>query len=179
MFLLRSHTMQASALDQDAPEGVRRMVIRRDPVGGKPELVEMRWGLKPKETGGHAHRFIRSEEKSFPTHRCLIPASEFHIRRDKRSYRVRLDDGNFFYLAGIWRPASPFWPNACAVVTVDANADVSRYQDRQGAVIRRNRHLQWLDLTLPEAELLQPLPARSFVIEELTDTGEAQGLLAV
>jgi putative SOS response-associated peptidase YedK len=38
-----------------------------------------------------------------------------------------------------------------------ANADVARYRDRQMAVLRRRQQMDWLDLSRPEHELLQPL----------------------
>ena len=53
------------------------------------------------------------------------------------------------------------------MVTIEANPDVFFYQERQGAVLLRRQNMAWLDLTVPEEDLLQPLPARSFAIEEI------------
>jgi len=44
-------------------------------------------------------------------------------------------------------------------------ADVARYHDRQMAVLRRRQRMDWLDLSRPEHELLQPLPIGAFRIE--------------
>lgn len=130
-------------------------------------MVEAAWGLEPFERGGKPFKFIRSEGKTFPVMRCLVPASEFHVRNADRRFCVTLDDANFFYLAGIWRPTEGDWPLSYAVITIEANADVFLYQERQGAVLLRRQNMAWLDLAQSEAELLQPLPARSFAIEEI------------
>ena len=50
---------------------------------------------------GEPCRFVRSDRRAFSSHRCRIPASEFQIAAATRRYRVVLDGGNFFYLAGI------------------------------------------------------------------------------
>ncbi|MDO6415360.1 SOS response-associated peptidase family protein [Sphingomonas sp. BIUV-7] len=159
--------MQATAFESDAPLGARRAVIRRDAVDGSPELVELAWGLAAADPSELPFRFVRSEGRTFPTHRCLVPASEFHVSYRDRRYRFTLEDGNWFYLAGIWRPSVRGFPEAYAILTVAANPEVARYQDRQGALIRRNRHLHWLDGTLPEDEILQTPPPRTFLCEEI------------
>ena len=171
--------MQASPFESDAPLGARRAIIRRDPLDGKPELVELAWGLAPRGPDERPFRFVRSEGREFTTHRCLIPASEFHVAANNRRYRFRLEDGNWFYLAGIWRPATRDWPASYAVLTVPANPEVARYQDRQGALIRRNRHMPWLDLSLPEAEQMVTPPARTFIVEQIGQRGSAQPTLAL
>lgn len=171
--------MQAIAFDSNAPLGARRAIIRRDAADGKPELVELAWGLPPSEPAGRPFRFVRSEGRAFPSHRCLIPASEFHVTVGERRYRFSLEDRNWFYLAGIWRPATRDYPESYAILTVEANAEVARYQERQGALIRRNRHMQWLDLTLPEEEQLVTPPLRTFIVEELRDHGAIQPMLAI
>jgi putative SOS response-associated peptidase YedK len=91
-----------------------------------------------------------------------VPASEFRLTRRGQRYKFSLADGDWFYFAGIWRPASADWPEAYAMLTVEANADVAPYNDRQLAVLRRVQRMEWLDLTRPEEELLRPLPRRTF-----------------
>ena len=71
-------------------------------------------------------------------------------------------DGDSFYFAGIWRPASDDWPEAYAVLTVAANPDVAPFSDRQMVVIQRAARMAWLDDSVPEEELLRPLPACTF-----------------
>lgn len=157
--------MQAAAFDPDAPLNERRAIIRR--AGDEIEMVELSWGLRPKEPGGRPFRFVRSEGREFPTHRCLVPASEFSVRRGSRSWRCTLADGEHFYLAGIWRPATHDWPESYAILTVNANAEIGRYQDRQGAVILRGAHMAWLNFTKSEADQLVTLPAGTFSISEV------------
>ena len=168
--------MIATAFDSDAPLDARRAIIRRD--GGEIEMVELPWGLKPKEAGGRPSRFVRAEERKFLTHRCLIPASEFRVSRGGRRYRFSLEDHNWFYLAGIWRAATSEWPEAYAILTVEANAEVAHYQERQGAVLRRSQRMAWLDHTVPQATLLRALPPRSFSVEQMTPSGASQRVLA-
>lgn len=167
--------MQATPLDSDAPLGSRRAVIRYN--HSELELVELAWGLPPAPPNDHPFRFVRSEGRTFESNRCLIPASEFHVTVNSKRYRFALDDGNWFYLAGIWRRATANWPESYAILTIEANDDVALYQERQGAVLLRRQRMDWLDHLVPEEEILQPLPARSFAVEQLLKSGAAQTTL--
>lgn len=152
----------------DAPLGSHRAIIRRNPADlQEVEMVEAAWGSNPRFSDGVSYKFVRSEGRTFPAQRCLIPASEFHIRNGDQQFRVTLDTGNFFYLAGIWEPAMGDWPIGYRIITVDANPEVSRYQERHGAIIHRRQVMQWLDLTMPEVDLLVTPPANTFVIDEI------------
>lgn len=165
--------------DADAPLGSQPAIIRRNPEDPEEiEMVEARWGSNPRFSDGESYRFIRSEGKTFPSHRCLVPASEFHITVGERRYRVTLDGGNFFYIAAIWEPAMGDWPLSYRVVTVPANPEVARYQDRHGAIIQRRQNMQWLDALVPDADLLATPPAQTFVVEELFG-GRRQAALAL
>jgi putative SOS response-associated peptidase YedK len=169
-------SMIATAFDSDALLGSRRAIIRYN--AAELEMVELAWGFRPKTADDRPFRFVQSEGRTFPSHRCLIPASEFHVTTAKRRYKFALEDGNWFYLAGIWRPATQGWPESYAILTIEANPEVARYQERQGAVLLRRQRMDWLDSTTSEADLLQPLPARSFDVSELT-TGIAESLLPI
>jgi putative SOS response-associated peptidase YedK len=109
---------------------------------------------------------------SYPTNIVNQKKPLLGIPLDSISLGTTLDDGNWFYLAGIYRPATIDWPESYAILTIEANPDVARYQERQGAVLLRRQNMDWLDLTVPEADLLKPLPARSFEVEEI---GGAKG----
>jgi putative SOS response-associated peptidase YedK len=177
MFLNMSVT--PTPFDSDASDDNARLIIRKKPnEPGKPEMVKARWGSNPRFTDGVEFRFVRSEGKTFPSHRCLVPASEFQMRVGDKRYRARLDDGNFFYLAGIWEPPMGDWPLAFRIITVAANPEVSRYQERHGAIIFRRQVTQWLDQAAPEADLLETPPARTFVVEEIVE-GPRQSALAL
>lgn len=170
----------ATPFDSDAPEGSQRLIVRYKPdEPGKKEITSARWGTNPRFNDGIEFRFVRSEGKAFPAHRCLIPASEFQMRVGKKRYRVTLDDGNFFYLAGVWEPAMGDWPLAFRIITVAANPEVARYQERQGAIILRRQAMEWLDRTVNESDLLVTPSARLFRVEELGAGQFVQGALAL
>jgi len=154
--------------DSDAPFGSRRAIIRRNPNDcDEIEMIEAAWGSNPQFSDGVSYQFVRSEGRSFPSHRCLVPASEFHIRNADGKFRVTMEDGNFFYLAAIWEPAVGDWPVSYRIITVDANPDVMRYQERHGAIVYRRQVMHWLDATTPEAALLVTPPGNIFSIKEL------------
>ncbi len=155
--------MKATTFDMDAPVDERRIIVRYGDEG--VEMVELPWGLQPKELGDRPFTLVRAEGRTFPSHRCLVPASEFRLTHRGRRLTFSLADGDWFYFAGIWRPASQSWPEAYAVVTIEANDDVAPYRDRQMAVLRRRQRMDWLDLSRPEHELLKPLPIGAFRIE--------------
>jgi putative SOS response-associated peptidase YedK len=170
----------ATPFDLDAPEGSLRPIIRYKPgsPGGK-EIVNAHWGSNPRFTDGVEFRFVRSEGKTFPSHRCLVPASEFQMRVGDKRYRVTLEDGNFFYLAGVWEPPMGDWPLAFRIITVAANPEVSHYQERHGAIILRRKVMDWLDAIVPESELLVTPPARTFLIEQTGAKRPVQRTLAL
>lgn len=159
--------MSASVFNSDASLNERRVIIRRD--GDDVEMVKLPWGLQPREPGGRPFTVVRSEGRIFPSHRCLVPASEFRHRSDGKHYSFALACGDWFYFAGIWRPSTRDWPEAYAILTTSANDDVSPYHDRQMAVLRREQRMAWLDLTCPEEELLRPLRPGSYRVSRLRE----------
>jgi putative SOS response-associated peptidase YedK len=158
-------SMSATPFDLDAPLGQRRAIIRRNPDG--VEMVDSAWGLRPGPHADRPYTVIRAEGRTVSSHRCLVPASEFRLRSKGRAYSFTLANGDWFYFAGIWRPAKPDWPEAYAILTVEANPDVAPYHDRQMAVLRREQRLDWLDSQAPENDLLRPLPVGSFRVREV------------
>lgn len=163
--------MSAKVFDFDTPLDERRVIIRRseDDV----EMVELPWGLQPRQANRPVMVF-RAEGRSFSSHRCLVPASEFRHRSGGKNYSFSLSDGDWFYFAGIWRPATREWPEAYAVLTIPANDDIAPFHDRQMAVLRREQRMAWLDLTCPEEDILRPLPGGSFkVIEDRARNAQA------
>lgn len=175
MFLVCSKIMSATVFDSDASLDERRIIIRRD--GDDVEIVDLPWGLQPREAEGRPFTVVRAEGRTFPSHRCLIPASEFRHRSHGKHYSFSLSNGDWFYFAGIWQPATRQWPEAYAILSTTANDDVSPYHDRQMAILRRDQRMDWLDLTVPENELLRPLPAGSFNVARLQEHN-AQDALA-
>ena len=159
--------MNARAFHSDVSRGQRRVIVRRD--GGGIEMVELPWGLHPREAGGRPFTLVRAEGRSFPSHRCLVPASEVHHKGPGGPYAYALADGDWFYLAGIWRPGAQDWPEAFAILTTEANPDLAPLHDRQLAVLRRDQRMAWLDMTGAEHGLLRPLPAGSFGVLQPSD----------
>lgn len=144
-----------SPFDSDAADGTTHHIIRMKPDGlGKQELVNAHWGTNPRFSDGIEYRFVQAEGKTFPSHRCLVPVSDFRMKVGPKHYRVTREDGNFFYLAGVWEPPLAGWPLAFKVITVSANPEVSRYQDRHGATIERRQAMDWLADKVPAYELL-------------------------
>ncbi|OWK23141.1 hypothetical protein AJ87_41570 [Rhizobium yanglingense] len=164
--------MSANVFQSDAPLDERRVIIRRH--DGDVEMVELPWGLRPRNGGPRAVNVVRSEGRAFSTHRCLVPASEFR----HRCFSFSLANGDWFYFAGIWRPATPDWPEAYAILTIEANADLAPFHDRQMAVLTRDQRLAWLDGLLLEDEILHPLPAGTFRVRRHS-TSPVQTMLPV
>lgn len=138
---------------------------------GKIEMVNLIWGLEPAWPEERPFEVVRAEFRTFARNRCLVPASEFFHNHKGRRYRFTRRDGDHFYLAGIWRPATPRWPSAYAALTVEANEDVRGYAERQMVVIPRGRQMDWLDGKCPETEILTALPAGTFQAELWEDDG--------
>ena len=165
--------------DPDAPLGARRVIIRRNPEDiSEIEMVEAAWGSDPRYSGGVTYRFVRSEGQTFPSRRCLIPVSEFHLTVADKDHWVALENGKHFYIAGVWEPAMAEWPFCYRVITVAANPEVARYQDRHGAIIRRSQVMQWLDGIVPVADLIVTPPAHTFLIQEVA-ASTRQAVLAL
>jgi putative SOS response-associated peptidase YedK len=154
----------ATPFDLDTPLGQRRAIIRRN--GDDVEMVEAGWGLRPGPSSDRPFTLVRFEGRTFPTHRCLVPASDFRLPGRGRAYSFSLADGNWFYLAGIWRPATADWPESYAILTIAANEDVAAYHHRQMAVLTRAQRLNRLDAVVPEHELLRPMPVGSFRVRD-------------
>jgi putative SOS response-associated peptidase YedK len=81
----------------------------------------------------------------------VAPGIRAHVAQGGRRYRFALADGDWFYLAGIWQPGGQDWPESYAILTVAANPEVVRYQERQGAVLLRQQRMDWLDAMNPKA----------------------------
>ncbi|GFZ86346.1 SOS response-associated peptidase family protein [Sphingobium fuliginis] len=166
-YMFTSMDSKATPFDPDAL-GSRRAIIRRNPDDVEEiEMIEAAWGSDPRFSDGVRYEFIRSEGRSFPSNRCLVPASEFHIRNGEKKFRVTMEDGNFFYLAAIWEPAMGDWPVSYRIITVDANPEMMRYQERHGAIIQRRQVMQWLDCQVPETDLLVTPPAHLLLVKEI------------
>jgi putative SOS response-associated peptidase YedK len=127
-------------------------------------MVNMIWGFEPLERGGRPRTVFRAEGRSFSHNQCLIPASEFYLLLRGSRFRFKLADKDWFYYAGLWRPAVESWPQSYAIPNVPANPDIAPYRDRQLAIIRRSERLAWLDSEHPD-DVLRALRSGSFIVE--------------
>lgn len=159
-----NQTIRVANRTAPAPQvGEPGAVIRRS--GDGLEMVNLHWGLRPAEEGGRPYTTVRAEERVFPSHRCLLAASEFLVDEKRERWRFSLASGDHFYFAGLWRPAARGWPESYAIITTEANGDVAPLRKRQMAVILRPDRFAWLDHRVPEADLLRPLPDGTFRCE--------------
>jgi len=167
---------KATPFDMDALAS-RRAIIRRNPEDlHEIEIIEAVWGSNPRFSDGVSYEFIRAEGKRFPANRCLVAASEFHIRNGEKKFRAYREDGNFFYLAAIWEPAMGDWPVSYRIITVDANPEIIRYQARHGAMIERRDAQKWLSHAVPEEKLIITPQSGVFLVKEIAASPEQASL---
>lgn len=144
-------------------------VIRRRASG--VELVQLRWGLAPGRPKAPPVINFRSEGRRFTNGRCLVPASHFFEFTGKKSPKAKWKftqaGEDWFCFAGLWRPATADVPEAFTLLTTEPGPDVAPIHNRQMVVLEKTDWLAWLDSTRPEAELLRPLPAGNFCVEQV------------
>jgi putative SOS response-associated peptidase YedK len=140
------------------------------------ELTERVWA--PRAANKKPVFNFRSEKRDFSrSTRCLVPASHFfeftapadpkQKRKDK--WRFTLRGADWFCIAGIIRPDAIDDAPCFTMLTTEPGEDVAPHHDRQVVVLQRNDWGAWLDLTRPEAELLQPLPTGSLKAQKVRD----------
>jgi putative SOS response-associated peptidase YedK len=143
-------------------------VARR--AGDVVELAQMRFGMAPAKLH-HGPLFnLRSEGRHFAkSNRCLVIASGFYeftgTSYPKTKHRFTLNDAPCMAFAGVWRAGGGNQPDAFAMLTTAPGPDVAPIHNRQVVVLRPEMWRAWLDLSVPEAELLRPLPAGSLAVE--------------
>jgi hypothetical protein len=69
--------MTVKAFNPDSPLNERRMVIRRS--GEDVEMVDLPWGLQPREPGARRYAVLHAEDRIFPSHRPLSKHPRFDI----------------------------------------------------------------------------------------------------
>ncbi|PZU74125.1 MAG: DUF159 family protein [Brevundimonas sp.] len=124
-----------------------------------PVLRNMTWAWKG--PGGRPVFNFRSDGRSFEgSHRCLIPADAFYEFTDaepghkrKTKWRFTRRGHPWFWIAGLIKN------DAWAMLTTEPGPDIAPYHDRQVVLLDRDQAMAWLDLKLPETELLGPSPA--------------------
>ena len=148
----------------------RAPVIRRL-EDGTNAFAELRWGFPPGRPKGAPVINFRSEGRRFPVGRCLVPASYFFEftggKSPKTKWKFTRAGEDWFCFAGLWRPMPDGSGEAFTILTTEPGPDVAPIHNRQVVVLDRADWLAWLELTRPEAELLQPLPAGSLLVKQV------------
>lgn len=151
----------------------------------------MRWGLVPHWTKGDSsaagvgYRMINARAETvdskpafrglIKSRRCLIPADGFYEwlklepekkRGLKQPWRLTVDGGEVFTMAGLWTRWQPDKGPALesyTIITTTANNVVARIHDRMPVIVDRDDRAAWLDPGLSRAvelkKLLIPFPA--------------------
>lgn len=98
-----------------------------------------------------------------------MPASGFFeftgTKYPKAKHRFTLNRAPFMAIAGLWREGTGNKPPTFTMLTTEPGPDVAPYHNRQVVVLQPEKWSGWINLTEPEADLLQPLPAGSLSVE--------------
>ncbi len=147
-----------------------------------PRIELMEWGFVPSwaKPDRKMHAVINARADSvaegkpyfrgaFRSGRCAILADGFYewkkVGSQKQPYRITLDSGGLFAMAGLWS-----WVNTgdgsehatCAIITVDANEMMAPIHDRMPAIMHVPDVPVWLDPKSKERDLLailEPYPS--------------------
>lgn len=136
-------------------------------VDGQLQAPMTRWAWKG--PGGKPVFNFRSDGRTFGgSTRCIIPATGFYEFTDpqpgekrKTKWLFNLAGQPLFWIAGIVKD------EAFSMLTAPPGPDVAPYHDRQIVVLPTAAANDWLSLTRPEAEVLQPLPAGALAVSRV------------
>lgn len=163
---------QQSELDLPESDDIRinDMAPVMRAAGNSVELVSMNFSFPPSGPKGGPVFNFRSEGRSFAnSNRCLIPASGFFeftgTKYPKTKHRFTLNGAPFMAIAGIWREGQGNYPSAFTMLTTEPGPDIAPFHNRQVVVLQPANWSAWLHVTIPEAELLKPLPSGSLNVE--------------
>lgn len=146
----------------------RAPIVRASDAGA--QLVDRRWSW-PGPTGKPVYN-LRSDNREFPTGRCLVLADGFYEytapadskQKRKDRWLFTPSDGEPFAIAGFARD-TPGIGEAFSLLTTVPSLDVAPYHNRQIVLLRPTHWARWLDSSDPVGDLLQPLPEGSLKVE--------------
>ena len=109
--------------------------------------------------------------------RCLVPANGWYEwtgdTRRKTAWRIRYPEGGLMAFAGIydvWTAPGGAMLAQVATLTCAPSDDVRDIHDRMGVILPPADFGTWLQGDQSDAaELMRPMPAGSFVVEQATD----------
>lgn len=169
----------------ELPEGTPNVAAREDinitdvaPIvrgvegrRGAGALVNRRWSW-PDRTGKPVYNF-RSEGREFTSGRCLILADGFYEftapqpgEKRKTKWLFTLNDHPWFCIAGIWR-SHPDIGEAFSMLTTEPGEDIAPYHKRQIIPLTRDLWEDWLDESVPAADVLRVLPKGSLSVSQV------------
>lgn len=157
-------------------------------------LTYMTWGYMPYYANNPEDSIInaRSDKvlesdawnESFRERRCLIPADGFYEwSEDGTPYRVRLQDDEPFFMAGLWREWQPSQEQMTlgdniatdsrhtnAIITTDANSVVEPVHDRMPVILDTDEVDTYLEGDAEDAqELLSPYRGDDLEVYEVSE----------
>jgi putative SOS response-associated peptidase YedK len=124
-------------------------------------------------TGKPVFNFLSEHREFKETERCLILATGFYEYTEPKKPKVKLKDQYLFTMKGQeW-----FWIagvvklSAFAMLTTASGPDIKPYHDRQICVLPPATGLHWLNLDLPERDILGAPPPGAFEVRTLRRDG--------
>jgi putative SOS response-associated peptidase YedK len=154
--------------------GLNGYVLIPDETRENIKVVEMRWGLRPRQGEKPWHN-VRAEGKWFPAdQRCLVTCDGYFINvkegPNRGRWHVTWPGEPQFCMAGIWRPALPDWPASYAIITCEPGPDLSPYEDRQSVFLPPDTWGEWLSGRAKEEDVLKPAPPGSLAVSRVGRT---------
>lgn len=144
--------------------------------GQHNRLGQLKWGLVPSwskdEKSGSRMINARSEsvaektsfKQAFQKRRCLVVADSFYEWKKtddgKIPYRIKLNSGGLFAMAGIWeRWNSPDGEalSTCSILTTDANDTMADIHDRMPVILEPEAEQIWMNPVIEDTAALQDL----------------------
>ncbi len=152
------------------------LVVVQDPATASRQARRYRWGLIPSWAKDPAigNQLINAQAETaatkpafrvaFRKRRCLILADGFfewkQENRHKQPFHIRMRDGRPFAFAGLWE----HWEgpeakviNSCTILTATPNDLLRPLHHRMAVILPSSAYDRWLDPSLQEPEVLQPL----------------------
>ena len=150
--------------------------VRETRDGAGRELAMLRWGLIPfwAKDPAIGSRMINARSETaaekpafraaFRRRRCLVLADGFYEWQkqngSKQPYYIRLREGKTFAIAGLWE----HWEGpdgdiiqSCTLLTTPPNELLRPLHDRMPVILHPDRYDLWLDRSVDQPEVLQPL----------------------
>ncbi|MDZ7815984.1 MAG: SOS response-associated peptidase [Planctomycetota bacterium] len=152
-------------------------VVRYEPANDRREMVRMRWGLVPfwADDESCVNRLINARAETvhekpafrnaFAKCRCIVVASGFYewkkLNGSKQPYLIKLANDEPMAFAGIWEPRSKGDESSesFAIITTEANEQISSLHDRMPVILSEQDVDTWLDEDSEDEalkELLRP-----------------------